>query len=89
MFDRNRKFQCRRSSVGLAALVWGLAGCTGPTDLGTEYLADAVPVVDQGVSTDIILPPYQDSLDLLGRGWESAPGAEATEDRALGGWPDG
>ena len=79
MSDRSREFQRRQWSIGLVALVWGLAACTGPTDLGREHLADAVPVVDQGVSTDIILPAYQDSLDLLGRGWEDAPGAQATE----------
>ena len=55
------------------------AGCSAPVETSREYLADMVPIVDHGVSTDIILPPYRDSLELLGLGWEQLPVEQATE----------
>ena len=75
---RSPRSRRRQSSVGLVVMVCGLAACADPPSPAGEHLADAVPIVDQGVSTDIILPPLRDSLDLLGRGWEDVPASQAT-----------
>ena len=64
--------------AALAALV-ALTGCTTPPEPQREPLADLMPFVDHGVSTDIILPPYRDSLDLLEQGWEAQPAERAAE----------
>ena len=69
----------------MASFAWVLAilcaptGCTRAVESSGERLADLIPIVEQGVSTDIILPPYRESLELLGHGWEEATAAFARE----------
>ena len=64
----------------ILAVVVGLTSCGGSADRGSVRLAELVPVVAQGVSTDIILPPYEDSLSLLDDGWEKVTAAHAREE---------
>ena len=65
----------------MASFAWVLAilcaptGCTRAVESSGERLADLIPIVEQGVSTDIILPPYRESLELLDHGWEEATAA--------------
>ena len=62
-------------SVGLLAL----PACSAPSDHLDVRLAELVPVAAQGLSTEIILPPYRQSLDLLDEGWEEATAVQARE----------
>ena len=64
--------------VGVLTATCTVGGCTTSLEPGAERLADLVPVVEQGVSTDIILPPQGASLTLLGDGWEERTIAQAT-----------
>lgn len=56
------------------------AACTPPSNTQAIRLADLVPVVDQGVSTDIILPPFNGSESLLGAGWEDVRPEQTRQD---------
>jgi hypothetical protein len=56
------------------------SGCTGSPDPSGEYLADLLPIVSHGVSTDVILPSFQDSIDFLGSAWEELSNARQTDE---------
>ena len=70
----------RRLRVDVIVVLWMFTGCGSPPVPTGDPLADLVPIAEHGVSTDIILPSYQDSLELLGQGWEVASAARATEE---------
>ena len=53
------------------------SACRQSSEPGGLRLGELVPVATHGVSTDIILPPFEESLMLLGDGWEQASREQA------------
>ncbi len=73
-------------SISLIATVVAVAACQPPPPESGFRLAELVSVSTQGTSTDLLLPPFQGSLDLFGRGWED----RSAEDAQAGGlWVEG
>ena len=72
--------------ISLIATVVAVAACHTPPPESGFRLAELVSVSTQGMSTDLLLPPFQGSLDLFGRGWED----RSAEDAQAGGlWVEG
>ena len=57
--------------ISIFALGVSLAACQPPPASSVFGLAELVTVSTQGISTDLMLPPLQGSLDLFGEGWET------------------
>ena len=72
----------RTTTLAVAALTASGAwsGCTSSPDPTGEYLADLLPIVSHGVSTDVILPSLQDSVNLLGSAWEEPSNAQQADE---------
>ena len=73
-------------SISLIATVVAVAACHPPPPESGFRLAELVSVSTQGVSTDLLLPPFQGSLDLFGQGWENRSAEDA---QAAGLWVEG
>ena len=72
--------------ISIFALGVSLAACQPPPASSVFRLAELVTVSTQGISTDLMLPPLQGSLDLFGEGWETRSEEEA---QAGGLWVEG
>ena len=76
---KGRLFLIFAASVALAACD------TSPVGPGFR-LAELVTVSTQGLSTDLLLPPFENSLELFGEGWEELSAQQA---QTSGLWVEG